>query len=119
MMEKSLSPDMMTGLIIRINSLEQQSQQVQTQLQQVHTQLQSYVPASMHDLQLQSIRSSVDRIEHDVGEMKRQFNELNTELTTQRENQDKLQIRVLWGIVSLVITVLTAVLIGYLTHLIK
>jgi hypothetical protein len=113
----------MTGLLIRVNAVEQQVQQVQTQLQQ-------YVPASVNDLQLQSIRSSVDRIERDVSDMKHQLTDMNTKLATQeaeaqkrdaaqRESQDKLQIRVLWFIVSAVITVLMALLIAYLTHLIK
>lgn len=121
-MDKASLPPDMTGLLIRVNAVEQQVQQVQTQLQQ-------YVPASVNDLQLQSIRSSVDRIERDVSDMKHQLTDMNTKLATQeaeaqkrdaaqRESQDKLQIRVLWFIVSAVITVLMALLIAYLTHLI-
>jgi uncharacterized protein YhaN len=112
----------MTDLLIRVNNVEQQVKQVQTQLNQ-------YVPASVNDLQLQSIRSAVDRIEHDVSDMKRQFVDLNAKLATQetearqrdvdqRESQDKLQIRVLWGVVSVVITIFVGVLLAYVTHLI-
>jgi uncharacterized protein YhaN len=112
----------MTDLLIRVNNVEQQVKQVQTQLNQ-------YVPASVNDLQLQSIRSAVDRIEHDVSDMKRQFVDLNAKLATQetearqrdveqRESQDKLQIRVLRGVVSVVITIFVGVLLAYITHLI-
>ena len=122
MMDQSSQPAHMTDLLLRINTVETQVKQVQVQLNQ-------YVPASVNDLQLQSIRSAVDRIERDISEMKRQFNELNTKLITQeteakqrdaaqRESQDKLQIRVLQAIISIVITILGGVLIGYLTHFI-
>ncbi len=122
MMDQSSQPAHMTDLLLRINTVETQVKQVQVQLNQ-------YVPASVNDLQLQSIRSAVDRIERDISEMKRQFNELNTKLITQeteakqrdaaqRESQDKLQIRVLQAIISIVITVLIGVFIAYLTHFI-
>ena len=123
MMDQSASqPGHMTDLLLRINTVETQVKQVQVQLNQ-------YVPTTVNDLQLQSIRAAVDRIERDIAEMKRQFNELNTKLITQetdakqrdalqRESQDKLQIRVLQGIVTAIITIFIGVIIGYLTHLI-
>ena len=123
MMDQSASqPGHMTDLLLRINTVETQVKQVQVQLNQ-------YVPTTVNDLQLQSIRAAVDRIERDIAEMKRQFNELNTKLITQetdakqrdalqRESQDKLQIRVLQGIVTAIITIFLGVIIGYLTHLI-
>jgi DNA repair exonuclease SbcCD ATPase subunit len=126
MMDQTTLPppagDHMTNLLIRVNNVEQQVKVVQTQLSQ-------YVPTSVNELQLQSIRSAVDRIEHDVSTIKQQVVDLNSKLATQetearqrdaeqRESQDKLQIRVLWGIVSIVITVLVGILIAYATHLI-
>lgn len=122
-MDQTASPppnNNMTDMLLRINTVEQQVKQVQVQLNQ-------YVPASVNDLQLQSIRSSVDRIEHDVFDMKRQFFDLNTKLATQdteakqrdaaqRESQDKLQINVLRGIISVAIAVLVGVLIVYFTR---
>jgi cation transport ATPase len=118
-----------TSLLIRVNTVEQQVNQVQAQLHQVQSDLRQYVPVSVNDLQLQSIRQSVDRIERDVSEIKREMGDVNAKLTkqdqeaqqrdaVQRENQDKLQIRVLWFIVASVITVLTGVLIAFLNHLI-
>lgn len=112
----------LTNLLIRINTVEQQVKQVQTELHQ-------YVPASVNDLQLQSIRSSVDRIEHDVSDMRAQLTDMNNKLAKQetearqrdadqRESQANLQIRVLYGIVSAVLAVFVGVLIAFFTHLI-
>jgi cation transport ATPase len=127
MMTPQLPPEN-TSLLIRVNTVEQQVNQVQAQLHQVQSDLRQYVPASVNDLQLQSIRQSVDRIERDVSEIKHELVDVNVKLSKQdteaqkrdaeqRENQDKLQIRVLWFIVVSVITVLTGVLIAFLNHL--
>lgn len=78
---------------------------------QLHTQLQLYVPVRENELQLQVITSTVERIEGDVKETKKQVGEM-------KEAQDKLQIRILWGIVSLVITILSGILIAYVSHII-
>lgn len=128
-MSNASPPPENTSLLIRVNTVEQQVSQVQAQIHQVQSQLSQYVPASVNDLQLQSIRSSVDRIERDVSDMKHQLTDMNVKLTTQeneaqkrdaeqRESQDKLQIRVLWFIVATVIAVLSGVLIAFLTHFI-
>lgn len=112
----------LTDMLIRINTVEQQIKHVQIQLNQ-------YVTVDVNNLQLQSIHLVVDRIEHDVGDLKHQFVELNTKLSTQdidakqrdaaqRESQDKLQIRVLQAIVSIAIAVLIGVLIAYFTKII-
>jgi hypothetical protein len=113
----------LTDMLIRINTVEQQIKHVQIQLNQ-------YVTIDVNNLQLQSIHLVVDRIEHDVGDLKHQFVELNAKLSiqdidakqrdaAQRESQDKLQIRVLYGIVSIAIAVLIGVLIAYFTHFIR
>jgi hypothetical protein len=88
-----------------------------------------YVSVKENDLQLKGIQTTVDRIEQDVQEAKKHIVEVNALLTVQemdiqkqnaalRENQAALQIRVLWGTVSTIITILTSILIGYLTHII-
>lgn len=90
-------------------------------------QLERYVPVRENELQLKSIRDTVERIERDVQEAKRQIGDVNTKLVTQetesqrrdnaqRESQSALQIRVLWFIVSTVIVILTGVLVAYATH---
>lgn len=113
------SPDQAT-LTFRIEVLERMVQQLQTQLQQ-------YVPAKENELQLRSIRETVERIEREITNAKQQLTDLNTKLVVseseaqkrdaaQRESQDKLQIRILWGAVSVIITILSLVIVGYITH---
>ncbi len=97
-------PQDLSTIAYRLNTLEQQ-------VQQLHTQLQLYVPVRENELQLQAIKSTVDRIETDVLDTKKQVGAM-------RESQDKLQIRVLLGIITTVVTILGGILIGYVTHLI-
>lgn len=103
----------LTTLTFRISSLEQHVQQLQTELR-------TYVPARENDLQLQSIRSTVERIERDVQEARKQVTDLNTKLENQGKEQDKIQINVLkWAVgifVGIVVTVVTSILIYFLTH---
>ena len=118
----STSPgDHLTTVQYRLSVLEKEVQELQMELH-------SYVPAREHELQLKSIRDAGDRIERDVSEIKRQVTDLNTKMgiqdneaqkrdAAQRESQDKLQIRVLWGIVSGVLVVAGGVAVYWLTHL--
>jgi chromosome segregation ATPase len=85
---------------------------------QLKAQLASYVSIRENDLHLASIRSTVERIEKEVGETKKQIGEMDGRMEEQREAQDKLLIKILWGAVSLIIGVLVSLLIAYLTHLI-
>lgn len=96
---------------------------------QLSLRLSQFEPVRETDLKLQRINDIVGRIETELSKIKDKLEVMNAQAAvaeretmtrdaTIRENQDKLQIRVLWGIVSIVITVLTAVLIGYLTHFI-
>lgn len=82
---------------------------VERQVMQLHTQLQMYVPVRENELQLQAIKSTVERIEDDVKDTKRQVGEM-------KESQDKLQIRVLVGIVTTVATILSGIVIAYIAH---
>jgi hypothetical protein len=106
-------PADLSTLSYRMGSLEQHVQQLQSELR-------TYVPARENDLQLQSIRSTVERIERDVQEARKQVTDLNTKLETQGKEQDLIQIRVLkWAVgifVGIVVTVITAMLIYFLTH---
>lgn len=88
-------------------------------MQQLQSELRTYVPARENELQLQSIRSTVERIEGDVKEARKQVTDLDGKLENQGKEQDKLQINVLKWAVGLVVTVLLALLIAYLTHFIQ
>jgi len=104
-MQQQPAPDMST-LSYRIVSLEQHVQQLQTELR-------TYVPARENELQLQSIRSTVERIESDVKQAKQQVTEL-------ANKQDSILISVLRyvvvTIVGIIVTVATGLLIYFLTH---
>jgi chromosome segregation ATPase len=108
MQQQPQQPDLST-LSYRITSLEQHVQQLQTELR-------TYVPARENDLQLQSIRSTVERIEGDVKEARKQVTDLGAKLETQGKEQDQVQIKVLKWAMGIVITILVALLIAHLTH---
>lgn len=91
-------------MLYRLNALEQQ-------VAQLHNQLQMYVPVRENELQLQAIKTAVERIEEDVKDTK-------TQVTVMKESQDKLQIRVLLGIVTTIITLLCSILVAYISHFI-
>ena len=78
-------------------------------MQHLQTQLQAYVPVRENDLQLQSIRSIVERIEGDVKDTKRS-------ITEQKEKQDNLIIKVLWGAMTIVIGGVVSVIVYFITH---
>jgi predicted nucleic acid-binding Zn-ribbon protein len=116
-------PDQTPAITFRIIALERDVTALKDQLNR-------YVPVRENELQLKSMRDTVDRIERDVQEARRQLEGLNAKLimqdreaqerdATQRESQSALQIKVLWGTVSTVIVVLTSILIGYVTHLFR
>lgn len=105
-MSQQSQPADMSALTYRLTALEQHVQQLQTELR-------TYVPARENELQLQSIRSTVERIESDVKEAKKQVTDLATK-------QDNLLISVLRYVVvtfvGIVVTVATALLIYFFTH---
>jgi predicted nucleic acid-binding Zn-ribbon protein len=99
------------------------------ELSEVKQQLRYYVSVKENDLQLKGIQTTVNRIEQEVQEAQKRIGEVDNQLVTQemdaqkqnaalRESQASLQIRVLWGTVSTILTILTSILIGYLTHFI-
>ncbi len=107
-------------LTFRIEALEKMVQQLQNQLQQ-------YVPAKENELQLRSIRETVERIEREVSSAKSQLTDLNTKLADSeveaqkrdsalKENQNQMQIRVLAGIVSIFIAILLSIIGAYAAH---
>lgn len=110
------------------NTLTYRIESIEREVTGLKQQLERYVPARENDLQLQSIRSTVERIERDVQDARKQVTDLGTKLVTQqteserrdtaqRESQASLQIKVLIWFVSIVVTVLLSVLIAFLTGL--
>ncbi|SRR6266567_1828933 len=117
--EQGMQQDQST-LTFRIEALEKMVQQLQNQLQQ-------YVPAKENELQLRSIRETVERIEREVSSAKSQLTDLNTKLADSeveaqkrdsalKENQNQMQIRVLAGIVSIFIAILLSIIGAYAAH---
>ena len=113
-------PDSTAAIIFRISALEQDVAELKRQLSM-------FVPMRENELQLKNICNSVDRIEKDIADAKKQLMDVNARLITQdteaqkreaqiREGQTSLQIRVLWGSLSLIIGLLMSVLVGYITH---
>jgi hypothetical protein len=89
---------------------------VEQEIERLREHFRLYVTTRENELQLRSIQDAVSRIERDMGETKRQVGDVDTKLVAQREVLDRLQIKVLWGIVSIVLSVLTALFIAYITH---
>lgn len=101
------------ALTYRVQAMEQEVRSIKAQINGVVTQREN-------ELQLRPIRDTVERIEKKLADMEKASNEqreaLEKRITEQGNSQDKLQIRVLWGIVSTGIVILTSVLVAFLTH---
>jgi len=69
-----------------------------------------------NELQLASIRSTVERIERDVQDTKKEVTGLNDKLSKQKEAQDNVIIKVLWGVVATFISGAMAVVVYFITH---
>lgn len=117
-----------SSLSSRITAVEFHVESAEKNIEQLRSLLANYVRTPEYELKVQSIKEAVQRIEADVNGAKTQLMEINAKLATQeaesqkrdaaqRESQDKLQIRVLWWIVATIISIASAVLIGYLTHI--
>lgn len=96
-------------------------------LEKINTQLNNYVLVRENALTQQNIQETVRRIESDVLAAKQKLTEMNDRLvdqeltnqrreSDQRESQDKLQIRVLYGAIALFITIMSGILINYLSQ---
>jgi hypothetical protein len=108
-MQQPMPQDPIPNLLYRLDQAEKD-------IVQVKAQLSLYVPARENELRLQAIQEAVRRIEMDVGESKKQLTDMTGKLAQQRESQDKLQIRVLWGTVAFILSTASLVVAGYITH---
>lgn len=105
-----MPPENITTLSFRINVVEHD-------IGELRKQLDLYVPIRENDLRLQSMQESMRHIADDVKDMRGQLTALSDKLVDQDDKRNKLLIRVLWGTVSIIITILAALLINYITHL--
>ncbi len=116
-------PGQIPAFAFRIGALERD-------IADLRQQLHLYVPAKENELQLNNIQESVEHIEQDVQWLKKKLEELNNKLmdqelaaqhrdAVQRESQAALQIRVLWGTISVIMTIMTSVLVAYITHMFR
>lgn len=107
-------------IIYRVDSVEKKIKDVQDQLK-------SYVSVKENELQLQNIQSTVSRIERDVVDIRTRLEMIKEKIETQEresrkrdeaqtESQAKLQIRLLYGIVAFVLTVVSGFLVAYFNH---
>lgn len=110
----------LTNIIYRLESVEKD-------IVGLRQQLTLYEPVKENDLKLQSIKETTLRIETELSKVKEKVESINNKLVTQdqettlkyasaREASDKLQIRILWYIVSGILGLGGAVLVGFLTH---
>ena len=113
-------PDNATMLYM-IKNIEQSVAHVQEQLK-------TYVPIRENDLQLQNIQSTASRIERDVIAMKAKQEAMEKDareaVEKQRDATEKqraslaaLQIRFLIGFAGVVVTIISTVIAGFITHL--
>ncbi|HEX3640212.1 MAG TPA: hypothetical protein VHV10_02860 [Ktedonobacteraceae bacterium] len=96
--------------------LEYQIKMLEKQMQEMRIELRQCVQSSVNDVQLLGLQSTVGRIESDVKDARGQVSDLAKQLSKQEKDQDQLQINALRWFGGLVITVLMALLIAYLTH---
>jgi len=119
-MQQPQRQDPTSGLLYRVENVEKE-------IVSLRQQLSLYEPVRENDLKLQSIKDTTLRIETELSKVKERVEAINSRMVLQeqesatrdakqREETSKLQIRVLWGILSSIIAVGTAILIGYVTH---
>jgi hypothetical protein len=102
-------PDPLTAILFRLTGVEENVKELQTKLN-------FYVPERENDLKLKNILDSLTHIGGNLQEVKDAYKELSNKLIEQQDNQNKVQIRVLLGAISTVVTALGGVLVGYITH---
>lgn len=109
-----------TAITFRVEVLERD-------VKRLNDQLQLYVPSSINDLRIQGVQGSVNWIAQEVNEVKRQLVDMNTKLianeqeaqrrdAAQKASQDRLQIRVLIGVLTTIVSIASGVLVLFLSH---
>lgn len=139
-------PPDVTTLLYRLDAIERELAVLKTQYQlmqqvaqniaamerdimQVKSQLNLYEPMRETDLKMQYIHSTLTRIETETNKIKDGLMTMNATMTTQddaskkrdgeiKENLSKLQIRILYGLLTAFGTAFLAYLVNYFTHFI-
>jgi chromosome segregation ATPase len=112
------------------NTLSYRLDGIEKQIVVLQNQLQHYVPVRENELQLRNIQDSVRDVKTDMAEIRKTINDMAQKMidqenaarerdNAQRESQDKLQIRVLYGAISVIITIMVGVIIFWITHVIQ
>jgi hypothetical protein len=112
----------LSNIVYRIESVEKD-------IVALRQQLTLYEPTRENDLKLQIIKDTTLRIETELGKVKEKVESINVRMIAQendivksytktKEASDKLQIRILWYVVSGILGLGGAVLVGFLTHII-
>jgi hypothetical protein len=101
-------------------ALQFQVKMLEHDMQSIQAQLGSYVPKSINDLNLKAILETLQRMGHEIAEIRTQLKEMKETMDTrdreQRESQDKLQIRAMWGAIAFGLSVIGGVLVIYFGH---
>lgn len=109
-------PQDTSTMLYRIGELERQ-------IHEIREQLKTYVPATVNDIQLQNIQSSLARMERDVVEMKTKQEKVEEEARKRYEQQENtistLQIRFLIAVVTTVVTIIGSIVVSYVGHLFR
>lgn len=112
-----------------IATLSYRLERLEKEFQKFVDLLDDYALSKESTLQFSNIQDNVKRLEVQVEDIRKHTQDLSIQLMKQdtesqnrdaaiREKQDAIQIRALWFIAAAVISIITAVLISYLTHLI-
>lgn len=113
--------DPVPNLIYRVEAMEKD-------IAQLKAQLNLYVPARENEINLRQINDTVQRIESELAKVKERLETMNAHMVIQeaeaqkreaqqQQSQDKLVIRVLWGALSIVITIVSLGIVAYYTHI--
>lgn len=120
-------PDSITTILYRLETVEKSFQEFKNQLQSYETTRENDLKFRENEAKLQLINATASRIEIDLRAVKSGMDEIKIDLLLKenesikrdaatRASQDKLQIKVLVGILTTVVGVITTLFIFYVTH---
>jgi hypothetical protein len=115
------TPEPTLAMVFRIVSVERD-------ILALKNQVNLSVPLKENDLNFQIIRNIIERMESEVEKAKNQLeivmtkqieqgSQAQAQLAAEKESQAALQIKVLWGAISIIIGFVMSILIAYITHL--
>ncbi|GAC1471034.1 MAG: hypothetical protein PVS3B1_16130 [Ktedonobacteraceae bacterium] len=109
-------PNLALPMLFRVMTVEHDIVELKAQMSLT-------VATKENDIEIVDMRGIIQRMEIEVEEVKKQLEDVVTKQielgSDAQKNIAALQIRVLWGAVSLVVGLLMSVLVGYITHLFR